>query len=143
MDIRTILPYIIFVILATLILNISVNVFNITSDIFLKIPIAKLLSCALSYIIAYIFYKLCVRFNVNITIIESLKKQNKLVLIINVTIGIIAIATESYLLTIYSNIIPIPATITGILVNAALVLLCTIILSAKPPKVLNWIISTR
>lgn len=81
-----IIPYIFFVILGSLILNTCVNLLKIPSDVFLTIPIAKLLSSLAMYLIAYLIYKLFNRFNINITLIESLKKDNKLILIANITI---------------------------------------------------------
>lgn len=81
-----IIPYIIFVILGSLILNNCVHLLKISSDAFLTIPLAKLLCSLVIYLIAYLIYKLFKKFNINITLIEALKKDNKLILIANVII---------------------------------------------------------
>ncbi len=111
-----IIPYIFFVVIGSLFLNICVNVSKIPSNIFLNIPLAKLSCSLLMYLIAYIIYRLCLNYNINITIIENFKRNNKLILIINFIIGIIAIAMQSYLVTIYSHFIPISTIIISIFI---------------------------
>ena len=111
-----IIPYIIFVILGALVLNSCVNILKIPSEIFLKIPIAKLLCSLLMYLIAYLIYIFFDRYNININIIGILKKNNKLILFINIIIGIAAIALQSYLVTIYSHYIPIHITTISIFI---------------------------
>lgn len=81
-----IIPYIFFVILGSLILNTCVNLLQISSDVFMTIPIAKLLCSLIMYLLAYLVYKLFNRFNINITLIEALKKDNKFTLIANIII---------------------------------------------------------
>lgn len=111
-----IIPYIIFVVLGALVLNTCVNILKIPSAIFLKIPIAKLLCSLLMYLIAYLIYILINHYNFNINIFSNLRKNNKLILFINIVIGIIAIALQSYLITLYSHYIPIYITSISIFV---------------------------
>ena len=111
-----IIPYIVFVVVGALTLNISVNILNIQSDVFLKIPLAKFISSVLMYIIVFLFYKLCKHFKITVKIFENLKLRNKLTLITNIIIGIIAIALQSFLITMYSHFIPIHIAIIGIVV---------------------------
>ena len=109
-----IIPYILFVVIGALILNLGVNLLKIPSDVFLKILLAKVLCSSLIYIIAYFIYKICYHYNINITIIENFKIRNKLTLIISIIIGIFCIAIQSYLLTIYSHFLPIPIAIINL-----------------------------
>lgn len=109
-----IIPYIIFVVVGSLLINICVVFTKIPTEIFVTIPMAKLSCSLLMYLVAYIIYRLLKHFSINITLLERLKKNNKLILIINIIIGIIAIAMQSYLISIYNSFIPISTTIINI-----------------------------
>lgn len=109
-----IIPYLIFVILGSLLLNVCVTISKISAYNFSNIPIAKFF-CSLSmYLVTYLIYKLLSKFSINITLIENIKRNNRLILITNIIIGIIAIAMQSYLVSIYSSFIPISTTIISI-----------------------------
>lgn len=109
-----IVPYIIFVALGSIILNICVTISNLPTTMLISIPIAKVLCSLIMYLIAFILYLVLKKYHMNIRIFENLTKSNKLILIINIIIGIIAIAMQSYLANIYSHFIPIPTTIISI-----------------------------
>ena len=109
-----IIPYIIFVVVGSLLINICVIFTKIPTGIFVTIPMAKLSCSLLMYLVAYIIYRLLKHFSINITLLERLKKNNKLILIINLIIGIVAIAMQSYLISIYNSFIPISTTIINI-----------------------------
>lgn len=109
-----IIPYMIFVIIGSLLLNVCVTITKIPADIFPNIPIAKFFCSFSMFLITYLICKLFSKFNINITIIENIKRNNKLILVINIIIGIIAIAMQSYLATLYSTFIPISTTIISI-----------------------------
>ena len=111
-----IFPYIVFVIIGALTLNIGVHLSNIPSDIFLRIPITKFVCSLFMYLLAYLFYRLCRRFNININIITNLRIKNKFILIINILIGILSIALQSYLITTYSHFIPVYIAIISLFV---------------------------
>ena len=110
-----IIPYIIFVIVGSILLNFCVNISKIHTDIFVQIPIAKLTCSLLMYLVTYILYKLLKHFSISINIIK-LKRKDSIILLINIIIGIIAIAMQSYIATIYSYYIPIPITILNIFI---------------------------
>lgn len=111
-----IVPYIIFVILGSILLNMCVTISKIPTNIFVQIPIAKLTCSLLMYLVAYSLYKFFVHFSININITDSLKKKDKIILLINMLIGILALAIQSYLATIYSYYIPLTLTILNIFV---------------------------
>lgn len=111
-----IIPYIIFVLLGSILLNICVTISKIPTDAFIKIPIAKLCCSLLMYLIAYLLYLFFIKHSINLSIIGIFKRNNKLTLTINVIIGIIAIAMQSYIANIYSHFIPITTTIISIAV---------------------------
>ncbi len=109
-----IIPYIIFVVLGSVLLNICVKLSGIPTDTFIKIPIAKFCCSSLMYLVAYLLYILFSKFSIKINLLENLKTNNKLTLIINICIGIVAIAMQSYLATIYSHFIPFTTTVISI-----------------------------
>lgn len=111
-----IVPYIIFVILGSILLNICVTITKIPTDIFVSIPITKLTCSLLMYLVAYLLYKFFIHFSITVNIIDTLKRRDKLILLINMVIGIIAIAVQSYLDSLYSNYIPLRLTILNIFV---------------------------
>lgn len=111
-----ILPYIIFVVLSSVLLNICVTFSKIPSNTFIQIPLAKFTCSLLMYTTAYLLYKFFIRFSINIEITDSLKKKDKLILVINMIIGILALAVQSYLATIYSYYIPFTLTVLNIFI---------------------------
>ena len=107
---------IIFVILGSILLNMCVTISEIPTNIFVQIPIAKLTCSLLMYLVAYSLYKFFVHFSININITDSLKKKDKIILLINMIIGILALAVQAYLATIYSYYIPLTLTVLNIFV---------------------------
>lgn len=111
-----IVPYLIFVILGSILLNICVTFSKLPTDVFVTIPIAKLICSLLMYFVAYLLYKFFIHFSITVNIIDSLKRKDKLILLINMVIGIFAIAIQSYLDSLYTNYIPLTLTILNIFV---------------------------
>ena len=109
-----IIPYIFFVILGSVLLNICVTFLNISTDLLLKIPLAKFCCSSIMYLLAYLLYLVFSKFSIKISLLENFKKNDKFILIFNIFIGIIAIAMQSYLANIYSHFIPISTTIISI-----------------------------
>ncbi len=109
-----IIPYVFFVIIGSVLLNIGVTITKIPTDSFLQIPLAKICSSLLMYTLSYLLYIILSKFSISVNILENFKRNNKLTLMINIIIGIIAIAMQSYLANIYSNFIPIKITIMSI-----------------------------
>ena len=110
-----IITYLIFIIIGSILLNFCVNICNIPTDAFVSIPLAKFI-CSLSMsLVAYILYKFLKHFSISFNI-TKLKRKDSIVLLINIIIGIIAIAMQSYLVTMYSYYIPIKITILNIFI---------------------------
>ena len=66
-----ILPYIVFVVLGSILLNLCVTISKIPTNIFVQIPIAKLTCSLLMYLVAYLLYKFLVHFSINLKITDS------------------------------------------------------------------------
>lgn len=112
-----IIPYIFFVTINSILLNIVVNIFNgISIDIIFKIPIIKLSCSLLMYLIAFLIYTFLKHFSINITLLEKLKRKDTLILFINLIAGILAISIQLYLATIYSEYISLSITLTSIFI---------------------------
>ena len=112
-----IIPYIFFVAINSILLNIVVNIFpEIPIDIIFKIPIIKLICSLIMYLITFLLYKIFKHFSINITLLEKLKKKDTLILFVNLIIGILSISIQLYLATVYSKFIPLSITLTSIIV---------------------------
>ena len=91
---------------------------GIDSQMITNVPILKLSYSCILYLLSYLLYRLICLKKLNISIIETMKKKNSLILLINFVIGIISIAFQSYLLTIYIDFLPLGI----IIVNIAILL---------------------
>lgn len=109
-----IIPYIFFVIISSLLITFCVRITNLPSHYFLQIPLYKMCFSLTMYIITFILYLICNKFNINITLLDKMRKKNKLITFINFIIGIVAIALQSYIVTIYINKLPIALMITSL-----------------------------
>ena len=111
-----IIPYVIFIITGSFLINIYLSILNISSDTALLVPIYKFSYSLLLYFVVYLIYLVIKHFNFNINIINSLKKNISAILLINLMVGIIAIAIQSYLSTIYADTLSFGISISSIIV---------------------------
>lgn len=95
-----------FLIITPLIL-VYTSMFNLSSSLVNAIPLHRIIYCALFYSLLYLFYRLCKKFNVNMSIFQKLKITFSSPLLINFIIGTIAIALQCYLEFIYIDYVPI------------------------------------
>lgn len=109
------LPFIITSLLETTIFKTALIVFNVPYESLTTIPIYRLICILLIYIIIFLFTKLAKHFNFNIKILENMDKSTKMIIGFNVILGIIAIGVQFYLITFYSNTLPVLITLFGIL----------------------------
>ena len=111
-----VIPYLIFIVVGSISLNICVNMFNISVDSFTNVPITKLCSSLFIYVVVYLSFKLISSFYINITSLDYLKKKDVIILLINMVLGITAIAFQSYIVHMYSRYIPLHIIIINIIV---------------------------
>ncbi len=102
-----VIPYIIFFIFSSILVMLFVKITNMSSNYFLLIPVYKLCYSILLYFLIYIFYLLFTKFKLHINIVDKMKNKNNFIIFINFFIGIIALATHSYIFTNYMNKLPI------------------------------------
>ena len=89
-------------------------VLNIPYDNVMTIPIYRFVFTLSIYLCTYILYKIINYFKFNIKL-ENMARKNKSLFIVNTFLGILAIATQIYLMAFYSDKMPIYITITSIL----------------------------
>lgn len=90
------------------------TVLNLPFDTVMTIPIYRLVFTLSIYLCTYILYRIIKYFKFNIKL-ENMTKKNRILFIANTLLGILAIATQIYLMAFYSDKMPIYITITSIL----------------------------
>lgn len=90
------------------------TVLNIPYDNVMTIPIYRFIFTSSIYLCIYLLYRIIKYFKFNIKL-ENMPKKNKILFIVNTFLGILAIATQIYLMAFYSDKMPIYITITSIL----------------------------
>ena len=107
------IPMAICVALELFIFKFYLEVFNIDYTNMMSIPIYRLLNSLFIYLIVFLIYKLTkyVKFNINI---DVLSKKNKILFIVSAILGLCVIATQLYLISYYSNTLPVVITLISI-----------------------------
>ncbi len=111
-----IIPYIIFVILGSIVVNLCNIITGIPTNIFSCIPIYKFSCSLILYICAYFIYLYFKKYNINISVIDKFNKKNNVVLITNLFVGILAVCVQSYLATFYTDYLPFYITVLSVFV---------------------------
>lgn len=109
------LPIVFMLIVETIFLNIASFIFSIPIEKFAIIPLYRILMAVLNYIFLYIIYVISKKFNLSLKLLDNFSKKTKLILYFNFIIGLIAVITQVYLLSFYSESLPIFITIIGLL----------------------------
>ena len=89
--------------------------FNISVNDYLSVPIYKIVMSLLDYIAMFSIYFITKKYKLNITLLDNISKKSKAILTLNSIIGVIAIATQLYILAFYMNILPFFITIVALL----------------------------
>lgn len=96
--IAVILPYAISILLEYIFSKIYYVLFGTPWDNLLNIPIFRISITSLIYITIYLIAKACKHFNFNITLLDSMNKRSKTILIANCILAIIVIISQFYLI---------------------------------------------
>lgn len=99
------------IIVNSILLILGINSIEITN-----IPIYKISSSLLIYLLLFILYKFIKRINFTLSLNEISSKRSKLTFYFNVVIGLISIAVQSYLTTFYFKTIPLSISLFSIFV---------------------------
>lgn len=90
--------------------------FGMNSQMISKIPLLKMSYSLTLYLLSYLLFKLLNKKNINISLINKMQRKNINTLLINFIIGIIAIAMQVYIATLYIDILPVSIIIINIIV---------------------------
>ena len=101
-------------ILELFMLQFYLSIFKITKEIVMSIPLYRISYTLSIYLCIYIVYKIINFFKFHFNL-ENMTKKNKILFIINTLLGILAIGTQFYLISFYSDKMPIGITIVSIL----------------------------
>jgi len=88
--------------------------FNITKEILMSVPFYRIIYVLSIYLCIYIIYRIIKFFKFHFNL-ENMTKKSKILFIVNTLLGIIAIGTQFYLISFYSDKMPIGITIVSIL----------------------------
>lgn len=110
----TLIPYIIFALVAIVVHNLYLLLFNISTDMLVCVPLHNLSSSILLYCVIFLIYKIIKHFKLNIYLLDDLKHQINSTLIINFIFGIIAVSLQATISSLYSDIIPFYVTLLNL-----------------------------
>lgn len=108
-----VIPYISFLVIGLILMLLCV-LFGIPSQMSNTVPLFKVVYSSVLYLLSYLFYRLLYKKNINISLINKMKRKNMSTLLINFIVGIIAIALQVFITTKYIDILPISITILNI-----------------------------
>lgn len=106
-------------ILEILFTNIFLNLFNITSEMIMVVPIYRLIVVLSIYLIIACIGKIFNILKVNLKIFDNMNLKTKVLLIINTLLIVIILAMQFYLMRFYSTSMPLIITLISIIVLIA------------------------
>lgn len=93
-------------IFSTSLVSLYSTVLDTTPYVTSIIPLHKLCFSIIFYITLFLFYKLCKKINIKLSILDKFKHKINTLLIINFVIGSVAIGIEYYIIFSYIDLIP-------------------------------------
>lgn len=111
-----IIPYIVFVLLGSILVNIYTILSGIPTNSFVIVPIHKFLFSILMYSCAYFIYLFFKKHNININVVEKFGDASSRILLLNFSIGIVAVCIQSYLARFYNDYLPFHITFASVLI---------------------------
>lgn len=94
--------------------KLCLEVFHISYESIMYVPIYRLILALIIYVSIYCLYRVIKYFELYINL-DNMTKRNKVLFIVNSILGIISIGTQIYLMAFYSNNMPIYITAISIL----------------------------
>ena len=111
-----VLPYVVFVLLGSILVNVYTIISGIPTNSFVIVPIHKFLFSILMYTCAYFIYLFFKKHNININVVEKFGDASSRILLLNFSIGIIAVCIQSYLARFYNDYLPFHITFASVLI---------------------------
>ena len=101
-----IFPVILITILEMIFARVFLLLFNIDYETCANIPLSRFLIAGSIYLILFFIYKLIKHLHFNITMMDSVSKKNKKIILFNVLFAIVIIFMQMYLIVFYYNTLP-------------------------------------
>ena len=95
--------------------NIFLRILNISTEVIITIPIYRIITALTIFLILYLFTKFIHIFKIRLKILENINSKSKTLLIINCLLIVIILAMQFYLITFYSNTMPLFVTIINVI----------------------------
>ncbi len=114
--IAQLLTYFIFIAFGIISINIFTLIFQVPANSIGTVPLYKICSCLVQYIIIYLIYKYANKNNLNITLLDNMNRKNNTILIVNFVIGIIAIGFQSFIIAQFKEQLPLPVNIASLFI---------------------------
>ena len=89
-------------------------VFSISYDLFVSIPIYRIVLVCIIYLIIYLLYRLVKYFKVNIDVFDNMTVKNKIMIIFSIVLCLVIIASQFYLGLYYNETMPFVITFIAI-----------------------------
>ena len=104
--IAQIITYLIFIVTGMTVLNIYTIFIDLPSQSIVKIPLYKITISIIQYLLAYLLYYYAKKNDINITLLDNMNKKSNIILLMNFTIGTLAIGLQAFLITSFNDSIP-------------------------------------
>ena len=95
--------------------NLCLSLFNITSEMIIVIPIYRITISLCIFIIMLLLTQLIKIFKISIKVLDNMNNRSKILLIINALLIVVVLGMQFYLITFYSNTMPLFITIINII----------------------------
>lgn len=108
------IPIFIMSVLELFMFKFYLKIFNLDYNSLMNIPVYRFISTLSIYLILYLIYRLVkyVKFNINLDI---LSKKNKILFVVTAILGLCVIGTQLYLISYYSDTLPVVITLISII----------------------------
>lgn len=113
--IAEIFPTIIIALFETIFFKTCYIFFGITQNKAIEIPIFRIGGALITYLIIFCIYILMKRYKINISILDNMPKNNKIILLCNFILVVITISTQFYLIGYYNELLPFSITLLSII----------------------------
>ena len=117
--IAIIIPFIVTVLFEMLSSQIFTPLFQMPYNEASLVPLYRLIAASFVYFCIFILYLVIKRLKLNISILDNLRKKDKVILIGTTILGFIAIYMQLYITFLYSSYLPLPITILSMIILVA------------------------
>lgn len=101
-----VIPVVCILILELIITRLTLIIFGESYNTVVNIPIYRFVVTSSIYLCIFVIYKLIKQFNFNITLLDSIDKKSKSIIIVNLIFAIIVIFMQMYLISFYNDNLP-------------------------------------